>query len=110
MEMSDAAAAIALAESAIGSHIHGDASHATSAEALLTAARDAADKGERVAVVARAESFASARDAMRRIAQARLAVVAHAISGHGGEELAALTDVGWGVLCASGSASSELDW
>jgi pyruvate-ferredoxin/flavodoxin oxidoreductase len=106
MEMSDAPSAIALAESAIGSRVVGDASHATSAEPLLTEARAAAEKGERMAVVARAESLASARDAMRRIAQARLAVVAHAISGHGGEELAALTDVGWGVLCASGPEDS----
>jgi pyruvate-ferredoxin/flavodoxin oxidoreductase len=106
MEMSDAAAAITMAEAAIGSRVHGDASHVASAESLLTTAREAAEKGERVAVVARAESFASAREAMRRIAQARLAMVAHAISGHGGEELAALTDVGWGVLTASGPEDS----
>ena len=79
---------------------------AGSAEALLAACREAASKGERVAVLARAEALAAARDAMRRIAQARLAVVAHAISGHGGEELAALTDLGWGVLCASGPEDS----
>lgn len=106
MEMSDAAAAIALAEAAIGSRVHGDAAHGGSAEALLTTSRELAEKGERVAVVARAEAFASAREAMRRVAQARLAVVAHAISGHGGEELGALTDVGWGVLCASGPEDS----
>jgi pyruvate-ferredoxin/flavodoxin oxidoreductase len=106
MEMSDAAAAVALAEAAIGSRVHGDAAQSGSAEALLTTARELAEKGERIAVVARAESFASAREAMRRIAQARLALVAHAISGHGGEELGALTDVGWGVLCASGPEDS----
>ena len=106
MELNDAASAIALAEKAVGAHVHGDASHATSAEALLTAAHAAAEKGERVAVVARAEAFAAAREALRRIAQARLAVVAHAISGHGGEELAALSDVGWGILCASGPEDS----
>lgn len=106
MEMSDAASAVALAEAAIGSRVQGDASHVSSAEPLLTKSRELADKGERVAVVARAESFASARDAMRRIAQARLAIVAHAISGHGSEELGALTDVGWGVLCASGPEDS----
>ena len=104
--MSDAAAAITMAEAAIASRVHGEASHAASAESLLAAAREAAEKGERVAVVARAESFASAREAMRRIAQARLAMVAHAIAGHGGEELAALTDIGWGVLCASGPEDS----
>lgn len=106
MEVSDAASAIALAEKAAGSRVSGDASHAGSADALLVAAREAAERGERVAIVARAEAFASARDAMRKIAQARLSVVAHAISGHGGEELAALTDVGWGVLCASGPEDS----
>jgi pyruvate ferredoxin oxidoreductase alpha subunit len=106
MEMSDAQAAIGFAEAAIGSRILGGTSHATSAEPLLDETRAAADRGERIAVVARAEAFASARDAMRKIAQARLSVVAHAISGHGGEELAALTDVGWGVLCASGPEDS----
>ena len=97
MEMSDASAAIALAEKAIGSRIVG---------ANLGEAREAAERGERVAVVARAEELAASREAMRRIAQARLAVVAHAISGHGGEELGALTDVGWGVLTASGPEDS----
>lgn len=106
MELADAAAAVALAERAVGSRVHGDASTTASAETLLTTARLAAEKGERVAIVARAEALAAAREAMRRIAQARLAVVAHAISGHGGEELAALTDVGWGVLCASGPEDS----
>ncbi|MDB4935688.1 MAG: hypothetical protein JWP87_2660 [Labilithrix sp.] len=106
MEMSDAPSAIALAEAAIGSRVLGDAAHTTSAEPLLIEARAAAEKGERVAVIARAEAIAAARDAMRRIAQARLAAVVHAISGHGGEELAALTDVGWGVLCASGPEDS----
>ena len=57
-------------------------------------------------MLARAEALAAAREPMRRIAQARLAVVAHAISGHGGEELAALSDLGWGVLCASGPEDS----
>jgi pyruvate ferredoxin oxidoreductase alpha subunit len=109
LEMSDAVSAIGRAESAIGSRVLSfapDALSFTSADSLLAAAHEAAEKGERVAVLARAESIASAREAMRRIAQARLAVVAHAISGHGGEELAALSDVGWGVLCASGPEDS----
>ena len=112
LEMSDASAAIALAEKTIGSRVLGAASESeqngahASAEKLLADAREAAEKGERVAVVARAEALAAARDGLRRIAQARLAVVAHAISGHGGEELAALTDVGWGLLCASGPEDS----
>ncbi|HSO37704.1 MAG TPA: hypothetical protein VLT33_34495, partial [Labilithrix sp.] len=101
--------ALALAEAAVGSRVlslPADPSAAGSAEALLASAQAAAERGERVAVVARAEALASARDGMRRIAQARLAVVAHAISGHGGEELAALSDLGWGVLCASGPEDS----
>ena len=107
--MTDAASAIGLAESAIGSRLlsfEPDALAFGTADALLVAARTAAEKGERVAVLARAESLAAAREAMRQIAQARLAVVAHAVSGHGGEELAALSDVGWGVLCASGPEDS----
>jgi pyruvate ferredoxin oxidoreductase alpha subunit len=97
MELSDASSAIALAEKAIGSRLVGGD---------LGEARDAAERGERVAIVARAEALAASRDALRRIAQARLAVVAHAISGHGAEELGALTDVGWGLLCASGPEDS----
>lgn len=105
MELRDAVAAVRLAESAIGARLLGEGG-AESAEPLLAACRDAASKGERVAVLARAEALAAARDAMRRIAQARLAVVAHALAGHGGEELAALTDLGWGILCASGPEDS----
>lgn len=106
MELTDASAAIALAERAVGSRVSGSAGHKGSAESLVAAAREAAEKGERVAIVARAASLASAREAMRSVAQARLAIVAHAISGHGGEELPALTDLGWGVLCASGPEDS----
>lgn len=106
MEMLDASAAIALAEAASASRVHGDANTTSGVAALLGTAREAAEKGERVAVVARGEALAAARDAMKKIAQARLAMVAHAISGHGGEELAALIDVGWGVLCASGPEDS----
>ena len=109
LELSDASMAVGLAEAAIGSRVFGDAKSAastSSAESLLVACREAAAKGERVAVLARAEALGAARDAMRRIAQARLAVVAHALSGHGGEELSALTDLGWGVLCASGPEDS----
>jgi len=106
MEMLDAAKAITLAEAAVGSRVLGDAAHPGTADALLVQARNAVEKGERVAVIARADAFAASRDAARRIAQARLAVVAHAISGHGGEELAALADLGWGVLCAAGPEDS----
>jgi len=115
MQLSDASSALALAEQAVGSRVlaqtgapsaPGPFGASSSAEALLATAQAAAERGERVAVVASAESLASAREVMRRIARARLAVVAHAIAGHGGEELAALSDLGWGVLCASGPEDS----
>lgn len=109
LELSDASAAVRLAEAAIGSRLFAEAASSSSvgsAESLLVACREGATKGERVAVLARAEALAGARDAMRRIAQSRLAMVAHALSGHGAEELAALSDLGWGVLCASGPEDS----
>ncbi len=106
MVLSDASAALALAEQAVGSRVIAQTADPSSADALLATAHAAAEEGERVAVVARAESLAASREAMRRISQARLAVVAHAIAGHGGEDLAALSDLGWGVLCASGPEDS----
>ena len=108
MELSDAVSAIGMAEAAIGSRVLALVGEAPGASArpLIEEAHAAAEKGERVAVVAPAACLASAREAMRGIAQARLAIVAHAISGHGGEELAALGDLGWGVLCASGPEDS----
>ncbi|MBS2019129.1 MAG: hypothetical protein JST00_40050 [Deltaproteobacteria bacterium] len=106
MEMLDAPSAIAFAEAAAGSKLLGEASATRGADELLAKAREGAEKGERVAVIARAEALASARDAMKKIAQARLPMVAHAVSGHGGEELPALVDIGWGVLCASGPEDS----
>ncbi len=106
MELTDASAALALAERAVGSRVLAQTADASSADGLLAEAQLAAEQGERVAVVVRAESLAASREAMRRIAQSRLAVVAHAIAGHGGEELAALSDLGWGVLCASGPEDS----
>jgi pyruvate ferredoxin oxidoreductase alpha subunit len=106
MELCDAAAAIALAERAVGSKTHGGSTHAGSAAPLLDLALEDAEKGERVALLAPAASFASAREAMRKTAQSRLAIVAHAIAGHGDHDLAALTDLGWGVLCAAGPEDS----
>src|SRR5262249_55840983 len=50
--------------------------------------------------------IAALREPMRRIAGARTPFVAHAIAGHGGEDLSALTDLGWGVLSASGPEDS----
>jgi pyruvate ferredoxin oxidoreductase alpha subunit len=106
LEMLDAAAAIRLAESFAGAHVHGDALHAGGAAELLDAVRDAADKAERASAVVRVEALAASRDTLRRIARARLGVVVHAIADHGDEELAALSDVGWGVLCAAGPEDS----
>lgn len=107
METLDSAAAIRLAEAAVGSRVHGDpAKPGDAATELLEACRDATEKGQRVAVVARSEALGAARQILRRIARARLGMVAHAIAGHGGEELSALCDVGWGILVASGPEDS----
>lgn len=102
--MLDVRGGIAEAERMIGSRILEDG--ANGADTALVAAETAASEGERVAVVAPAHRFAQAREAMRRIAQARLGLVAHAIAGHGTEDLAALLDLGWGVLTASGPEDS----
>lgn len=75
---------------------------------LLADARSAAERGERVAILAPASSFTAARAEMRAIARGRLSMVAHALSGNGGEELAGLLDLGWGVL-ASGSPEDSFD-
>lgn len=102
----DAGRAIAAAESLTGAQLLGDVSQTSSEDALWTQAREAAAAGKRVAIVLRAEAIASAREALRKIAQHRLAVVAHAVAGHGSEDLAALCDLGWGVLSASGPEDS----
>jgi pyruvate ferredoxin oxidoreductase alpha subunit len=101
LEMLDVASAIASAERLTGSKIFADA--------LATALNEAiaiAEKGERATLLAPVEAYAKIRDGLRRIATSRLAIVAHAISGHGAEDLAALTDLGWGVLAASGPEDS----
>lgn len=102
----DAASAIALAEVATGARVFGEPDHAAAADELLAACRDAAERGERVAAVARIEAFGASRASMRRIAQARVGFVAHALASHGAEELGALADLGWGLLCASGPEDS----
>ncbi|MBX3190297.1 MAG: hypothetical protein KF819_25080 [Labilithrix sp.] len=106
VELLDAPAAVRLAETTIGSTLLEAIDQSSSAASLLATAREAAEKGRRVAIVARGEAFSSAREAMREIASSRLAVVAHALAGHGGEDLAAFSDLGWGVLCASGPEDS----
>src|SRR5262249_55412680 len=65
-----------------------------------------AEKGERAAIIASAERLGSMRDALRRAAERRIGIVAHAIAGHGAEDLSALTDLGWGVLGSSGPEDS----
>lgn len=98
----DVEEAIARAEAAAGSRVLGGSGHDGSVAALVAEARAAAERGERVALVAPASSLTEAREALRAISRGRLAVVAHAMSGNGSEELSALLDLGWGVLAAAG--------
>lgn len=95
----DPARAIALAEQLVQSRVLEGA-------AALDEAFEAASRGERVAVRAPSSELAARRAVLRKIAQARLGLVAHAIASHGSEDLGALTDVGWGVLVASGPEDS----
>jgi pyruvate ferredoxin oxidoreductase alpha subunit len=106
LEMLDVAAAITIAERAAGSRLLGDPSENGDLGRAFGEAAAIAEKGERVAIIAPAERLTAMRDPMRRIANSRVGLVAHAIAGHGAEELAALTDLGWGVLCASGPEDS----
>jgi pyruvate ferredoxin oxidoreductase alpha subunit len=99
LEMLDVSSAIATAEKLTGSKIISDAAALGEAVAI-------AEKGERATLVAPVEAYAKIRDGLRKVATARLAIVAHAISGHGAEDLVALTDLGWGVLAASGPEDS----
>lgn len=102
MTLLDVAGAIGAAEKATGSRIIDVASSEDFARTFAEAVSTADQKNERLALVGPAVRFASAREAMRRAADARIGLVVHAIAGHGAEDLAALSDVGWGVLCASG--------
>lgn len=106
LEMLDVGAAILLAERAAQSRVFGDASGDGDLAAAFGDATPIAERGERAAIVAPAERLASMRDVMRKIASARLSLVAHAIAGHGAEDLPALADLGWGVLAASGPEDS----
>lgn len=106
LEMFDVAAAIAAAERAAGSRVLGDTRENGDLARAMTDACAIADRGERASLIAPVERLASMRDAMRRAASARAGIVAHAIAGHGAEELVALSDLGWGVLVASGPEDS----
>ncbi|MBX3205905.1 MAG: hypothetical protein KF764_12600 [Labilithrix sp.] len=106
LELLDVAGAVAAAEKAAGSRVLGDATENGDLAHAIVEACSLADKNERAALIAPAERLASLRDSMRRAANARLGIVAHAIAGHGAEELAALTDLGWGVLSAAGPEDS----
>jgi pyruvate ferredoxin oxidoreductase alpha subunit len=106
LEMLDVAAAIAAAEKAAGSRVLGDTLENGALARAISEASSIAEKNERAAIVAPAERLASMRDSLRRVSNARLGLVAHAVAGHGAEDLAALTDLGWGVLCASGPEDS----
>lgn len=99
LETMDVARAIAIAEGFAGSRVL----EGTNA---LDEAFEGAAKGDRVAVLAKSAEVASNRGALRRIAQARLGIVAHAVASHGSEDLGAFVDIGWGVLCASGPEDS----
>ena len=74
--------------------------------AALDEAFDVAAKGERVAIIAPSTDLSTQRPALRKIAQARLGLVVHALASHGNEDLGAFVDIGWGVLCASGPEDS----
>lgn len=99
LETIDVSRAIAIAEGFGSSRIFEGAG-------TLDEAFDAASKGERVAVVAASSDLSAQRAGLRRIAQARLGLVVHALASHGSEDLGAFVDIGWGVLCASGPEDS----
>lgn len=98
LQMLDPIGAVRLASSTAGAKLVEGADLATAASL--------AERGDRVAVLATARELGAAREALRRIAAGRLGVVAHAIAGHGAEDLPALADLGWGVLSASGPEDS----
>lgn len=99
LETIDVSRAIAIAEGLASTRILEGAS-------ALDEALEAASNGERIAVVAPCSDLSTQRPALRRIAQARLGLVVHALASHGNEDLGAFVDIGWGVLCASGPEDS----
>jgi pyruvate-ferredoxin/flavodoxin oxidoreductase len=106
LEMLDVVSAIAMAERATGSRVFGDPLAKNDVTRAFEGAAAAAEKGERAAIIAPAEQLAAMREAMRRVAASRLGIVAHAVAGHGAEDLPALCDLGWAVLFASGPEDS----
>lgn len=99
LETIDPMRAIAIAEQLAASRILEGAGELD--EAFAAAAR-----GERIAILAGSSDLAAQRATLRKIAEARLGLVAHAIASHGNEDLGAFVDIGWGVLCASGPEDS----
>lgn len=123
MRAKDAAGAVGLAEGAVCQRVlvaidgveAGDARNAfgesvtvqrgSDAAALVEEAARAAERGERVAVAARATDLASARRQLEAIAAKRLGVVVHAfVDGDGGAMGAALSlgDLPFGMLVSAG--------
>src|SRR5262249_25168055 len=86
MQMLDAEDAVRLAEASAKTKVEdGD-----DERAVLAACHDAAERGERSCAIVRIAALAASREPMRRVAQSRLGIVVHALSGHGGEDLSAL--------------------
>lgn len=106
LEMLDVGGAIAAAERAAKSRVLGDPIEGGDVARALADAMSTAEKDGRAAVVAPAERIAAMRDAMRGVASARAGLVVHAIAGDGGEDVAALADLGWGVLASAGPEDS----
>jgi pyruvate-ferredoxin/flavodoxin oxidoreductase len=106
LEMLDVAGAIGLADRLCGARALRDATENGDLAQAIAEACSIADKGDRATLIAPVERLATVRDALRRAASVRLGLVAHAIASNGSEDLAALCDLGWGVLCASGPEDS----
>ncbi len=106
LEMLDVTGAIDHAERLCGARVLGDATENGDLARAIAEACSIAERGDRATVIAPIERMATMRDALRRAASARLGLVAHAIASNGSEDLAALCDLGWGVLCASGPEDS----
>lgn len=96
--MLDALAAVKLASAAAGAKVLEGTD--------VAGAASSTEKGERVSLLAHAKELGAAREALRRVAVSRVGLVAHAMAGHGAEDLPALADLGWGILSASGPEDS----
>ncbi len=119
----DALGAVGLAEGAISQHVglvgvslelretnvfgqHVQVERGELAEPLAERCRARAALGERVTLVATAQSLLAARPLLRRILGDRLGVVFHAFADQGAADAIALGDLGWGVVFASGVEDS----